>query len=144
MEDVMHYRSLPQLALTFLLLSAVAPVGNAAEHSVGQSIRDATGLRFSSVESIIRRNVISTRTPYGFKIKSVDAASAGARAGLKSGDVLLEWDGKPIKSRKKLNDWLADAERGKPIPIIYARHKSHRSPTSRSPWHEVEATMTLD
>src|SRR5688572_2590223 len=118
-EAVMHHCSLPQIVLTFLLLSALAPIGRAAEQTVGKTIRDATGLRFKTVESVIRRNIISTRTPYGYKIKSVDVDSPGARAGLKAGDVLLEWDGKSIKSRKDLSEWLADAERGKPIPIKY-------------------------
>jgi hypothetical protein len=42
------------------------------KEDVDAIIRDATGLRFRVLESIIRRNIITTRTPYGFKIKSVD------------------------------------------------------------------------
>lgn len=140
----MHSRSLPRILLALVLLSAVAPrAESAAGRTAGQTIRDATGLRFKTVESIIRRNIISTSTPYGFKIKSVDADSPAARAGLRKGDVLLEWDAKPIKSRTEFSQWLDDAERGKPVAIRYARLKSDRTLGSRRPWKEIEGTMTL-
>lgn len=143
MEALMTTRWLLHIILTFGLLSAVTPLGIAAERTATRTIRDATGLRFKAVESVIRRNIISTRTPHGFKIKSVDADSPAAKAGLKKNDVLLEWDGKPIESRKDFSQWLTDAERGKPIAIKYARLKSDRTLGSRKPWREVATTMTL-
>ncbi len=114
------------------------------KEDVDAAIRTATGLRFRVLESVIRRNITSTRTPYGFKVRSVDGDSPASRAGLKKGDVLLEWDGRPIKSRADLKKWLDEAERGVEIPIKYARLKEKRRALDRHPWVEHEGTITLD
>jgi membrane-associated protease RseP (regulator of RpoE activity) len=122
---------------------ATTCLANATDEDVDAAIRSATGLRFRTLESIVRRNIISTRTPYGFKIKSVDADSAGAAAGLKKGDVLLEWDGRPLKSRADLKQWLDEAQPGVEIPIKYARLKEKRRLLDRRPWVEHTSTITL-
>jgi membrane-associated protease RseP (regulator of RpoE activity) len=123
--------------------AVVASDDQAQKVDVDDVIRNATGLRFRVVESVIRRNIISTRSPYGYKIRSVDADSPASRAGLKKGDVLLEWDSQPIKSRKDLAKWIDDAERGAAIAIKYARLKDRRSALDRRPWVEHEGTITL-
>jgi S1-C subfamily serine protease len=119
---------------------AAAPLSQTA----GEAIRKATGLRLSVLESVIRRNIISTRTPYGYKVRSVDDDSPGSRAGLKPGDVLLEWDGQPIKSRTELRRWIDESERGAAIPIKYARLKQPRRLLDRKPWVEHEGSIMLD
>jgi S1-C subfamily serine protease len=124
--------------------TSVAQTGDAKKPSgdLDDAIRNATGLRFRVIESVIRRNIISTSTPYGYKIRSVDADSPAARAGLKKGDVLLTWDGQPIKSRKDLRNWIDAAEANAEIPIHYARLKANRNALDRHPWQEHEGVIT--
>jgi serine protease Do len=44
-----------------------------------------------------------------------------ARAGLKSGDVIVEFDGKPVKSPKQLTEYVADSPVGKVAQLKYVR-----------------------
>ena len=113
----------------------------AADHA--ESIRHATGLRFAVFESYIRRNIIRTRTPYGLKIKAVDAESPGARSGLEKGDILLKWNGEPVRKLEPLRTWI-DKSRGerKPVKITVARRKKKAPRWSRRPWETIETTIT--
>jgi len=44
-----------------------------------------------------------------------------AKAGLKSGDVITEFEGKPVKSPKELTELVADSPVGKPAQLKYVR-----------------------
>lgn len=67
-------------------------------------VRERLGIELSVTSSLVRRRITSTRTPYGFLIAKVAPDSAGARAGLMAGDVVLEWDGMPIRTVQELAD----------------------------------------
>jgi len=110
-----------------------------ATAAAATTIRDAIGLEFAVGESLLRRSIISTRTPYGFKIRSVAADTSAARAGLRKGDVLLEWDGKPIRTIRELQAWVSDAKPGTRVPVLYARRQMLRRP----PWQEASAEIEL-
>ena len=47
--------------------------------------------------------------------------SPAARAGLRSGDVIVEFDGKPVKSPKQLTEYVADSPVGKVAQLKYVR-----------------------
>ncbi|MHC5023082.1 MAG: PepSY domain-containing protein [Planctomycetota bacterium] len=113
-----------------------------ATPTAAQEIRDRTGLRFSVLESRIRRRMIRTRTPYGLKISSIDRGSPGALAGLQPGDVLLEIDGRPIDTLERLRERLRAGAPGEAVPIHYARLRPERTIFTRHPWQEHDATLT--
>jgi serine protease Do len=50
-----------------------------------------------------------------------DAASPAATAGLRSGDVIVEFDGKAVKSPKQLTEMVGDTAVGKSVPVKYLR-----------------------
>jgi serine protease Do len=48
-------------------------------------------------------------------------SSPAAKAGLRSGDVIVEFDGKPVKSRRELTQVVADTPVGKAASVKYVR-----------------------
>ncbi len=53
--------------------------------------------------------------------------SPAATAGLESGDIIVEFDGKPVKSPKQLTEMVADTNVGKSVPLKYFRDGQVRS-----------------
>ena len=107
-------------------------------------VREFSGIDFAVLESYIRRSLASgSKMNYGFKIRRVAESSAAAKAGLRKGDILLEWDGKPVRRVAKLCVWMAEARKdGKTLIIKYARLK-RTSIFDRYPWKVAEATIKL-
>jgi membrane-associated protease RseP (regulator of RpoE activity) len=124
-------------------LRAAGPDGTVRSVASAVMVRRATGLTFSVLESYLRRRIISTDTPYGLKIRSVADGSPAARAGLASGDVLLSWDGRPIRTPRQLARLIHAAEPGTTVTVVSARLRADRSIWSRHPWEEREATMEM-
>jgi serine protease Do len=50
-----------------------------------------------------------------------DANSPAARAGLRSGDIVIEFDGKSVKSPKQLTELVADTPVGRAVSVKYVR-----------------------
>jgi serine protease Do len=53
--------------------------------------------------------------------------SPAAQAGLESGDVIVEFDGRPVKNPKHLTEMVADTAVGKSVPLKYFRDGQVRS-----------------
>lgn len=71
-----------------------------------ESIHEQLGLHFSVFESYVRRSIISTRTPYGLKIRYVAPESLAAVAGLRAGDIVMRVDGRPLRTLAGLAEKL--------------------------------------
>jgi serine protease Do len=56
-----------------------------------------------------------------------DAASPAAKAGLRSGDIIVEFDGKGVKSPKQLSEIVADTPVGQSVKIKYLRDGQART-----------------
>lgn len=106
-------------------------------------IRQAFGLTFAVVESILRRNLVSTDTPYGFKIKHVDPGSAAAHAGLEKGDIVLKWDGEALHKIVQIRQWLARAKPGAKVPVRYSRRRKDAKLGDRKRWIDRAAVLLL-
>ncbi|PYP88815.1 MAG: peptidase [Blastocatellia bacterium AA13] len=50
-----------------------------------------------------------------------DPSAPAAKAGLRSGDVIVEFDGRPVKSPKNLTEFVAETPIGKVVPLKYVR-----------------------
>jgi membrane-associated protease RseP (regulator of RpoE activity) len=58
----------------------------------------------------------------GALLKSVTPPGAAAdKAGLVGGDVIISFDGKPVKSQDQLNDLLSETPVGKTVDVVYMR-----------------------
>ena len=58
----------------------------------------------------------------GVLITRVEKDSPAARAGLKTGDVIVEMAGKPVKESKDIHEALADLKKGDSVAITVVRH----------------------
>lgn len=122
-------------------IAPTAPVASPLEDGgVHAKITAETGLTFSVLGSLVRRSIISTDSPYGFAVKSVRAGSRGDRAGISRGDILLKWDGRPIRTLETLWEWIGEEESGAEVSIETARRKPTRSILDRHPWetHDLQ------
>lgn len=132
--------------VTSTLLLALAFVSTPdcrAADTHSEKVHRLTGLQFSVLESRIRRSIISTSTPYGLKIRAVDADSPAAGAELKRGDILMRWDGKPIRNVSDIHDWILAAEPADLVDVEFSRLNRNVPIWSRHPWRSLEATIEL-
>lgn len=136
-RDIAGHTSAPPEAIA----AERAPDERQRDPSAADEIRERTGLTFAVLESKIRRRIISTDTPYGFKIRRVAPDTPAARAGLTRGDVLLTLDGEPIRTLRGLRRQLRAAPDAAPLPISFARLKPHRTIFTRRPWEMHEGVI---
>ncbi len=113
------------------------------EPLAGSELRDRLGVEFAVLESKIRRSIIPTRTHYGFKIRSVAKGSPAERAGWRRGDILLEWNREPIHTIEGLRDAVRGSSEDVASAFRLARRKQGAPPWSRSPWEEIDGTVSL-
>ena len=64
----------------------------------------------------------------GVLLRSVTPPGAAAdKAGLVGGDVIISFDGKPVKSQDELNDLLSETPVGKTVDVVYMRDGETKS-----------------
>lgn len=64
----------------------------------------------------------SVKAGEGVLITGVEKDTPAAKAGLKSGDVIVEIAGKPVKESKDIHEALADLKKGDSVAITVVRH----------------------
>ena len=67
----------------------------------------------------------------GVAIPQVTEGSAADKGGLKSGDVILEFDGEPVESETQFRNLVASRKPGKPVQIVVWRDGKRKSLTVR-------------
>jgi S1-C subfamily serine protease len=63
----------------------------------------------------------------GILVNQVMPKSPAEAAGLKTGDVILSVDGKPIKDSRQLQRLIGEAEIGRTIDVVVLREKTRRT-----------------
>ena len=140
---------IPAIALVLALAPATAPVP-VQESPAWVELQEArrvvhaqTGLRFSWLASLLRRSVVSTDTPWGLRVRAVAAGSPADTAGLREGDIVLEWNGAPLRSLTGLGRRVETAPPGARFELVVARRDADASWLTRDPWSELRATLEL-
>ncbi len=64
----------------------------------------------------------SVKAGEGVLITGVEKDTPAAKAGLKSGDVIVEMAGKPVKESKDIHKALAELKKGDSVAITVVRH----------------------
>ena len=101
---------------------------NAAENVIDQLIkfgetkRGWLGVRIQEVSKEIAE-VEKLKKPEGALVASVGKNSPAEKAGIKAGDIILEFDGKKINTMKKLPNVVAATEVGKSVELKIWRNK---------------------
>ena len=81
--------------------------------------------------------------PHGLKIRQVFSDSPAAKAGLKEGDILMSWAGRPLKSISDIQLWLALAEPGQDVAIEYWKLDPTVWKMNPNRWNDAEAVIDL-
>ena len=88
----------------------------------GETKRGWLGVRIQEVTKEIA-DVEKLKKPEGALVASVGQNSPAEKAGIKAGDIILEFDGKKINTMKKLPNVVASTEVGKSVEIKIWRNK---------------------
>jgi len=89
----------------------------------GETKRGWLGVRIQYVTEEIA-NVEGLSKPRGALVASVAKNSPSDKAGIKSGDIILEFNGTPIKEMKELPKIVAQTEVGKTVEVKVWRNKT--------------------
>ena len=88
----------------------------------GETKRGWLGVRIQEVTKEIA-DVEKLKKPEGALVASVGENSPAEKAGIKAGDIILEFDGKKINTMKKLPNVVASTEVGKSVELKIWRNK---------------------
>jgi serine protease Do len=88
----------------------------------GETKRGWLGVRIQEVTKEIA-DVEKLKKPEGALVASVGQKSPAEKAGIKAGDIILEFDGKKINTMKKLPNVVASTEVGKSVELKIWRNK---------------------
>ena len=88
----------------------------------GETKRGWLGVRIQEVTKEIAE-VEKLKKPEGALVASVGQNSPADKAGIKAGDIILEFDGKKINTMKKLPNVVASTEVGKSVELKIWRNK---------------------
>ncbi len=86
----------------------------------GETRRGWLGVHIQDVTDEVAGR-LAMGAPRGALVAGVDDAGPAAAAGLQSGDVILEFDGKPVTAMHDLPRMVADEAVGKAVPLIVLR-----------------------
>lgn len=132
------FKTLPIFTCVFLLLLGCAAKSVQAE--VG-----FLGLEIQGFDQKISK-LLGQINQSGVLVKNVAVGEAGAIAGFRRGDLIVEFNGVKIKNLEALLKAVAKTKIGQKIPVIVLRHnrkvklglKSHRRPAS---WQKVSGSF---
>src|SRR5262245_24972011 len=138
--------SLSTLVLSLVMAAPAAAVARPQEDPEQQAataIKKSLGVELNVAESKLRRSIIRTKMPYGFKISTVEKNSLADKAGWREGDIILKWDDQPLKTLTDLNDGVQKSKGRVAGKFRLARYKKNVSIWSRQPWEYVEGKIEI-
>jgi serine protease Do len=95
----------------------------------GRVTRGYLGVTLNDVTPAVARAVGYTGKEGAIVNDLAKEDAPAAKAGLRSGDVIVEFDGKPVKSPKQLTEMVADTTVGKMVQVKYVRDSQVRTTT---------------
>jgi serine protease Do len=117
------------LLCAFVLASSVAPAGAAygqtqdsqdSPETIVRSLQVGRGARIGvSVQDLDEAAAKEGRN--GVLVESVDSGSPGDKAGLKSGDTIVEFDGDRVRSARQFQRLVQESPMGRPVEMIVSR-----------------------
>jgi len=108
------------VGIGFSIPSALAEPVLKQLREFGKTRRGWLGVRIQAVNEEIAES-FGLKKPRGALIAKVNDDEPAARAGLKAGDIILEFDGKKVPDVRKLQRIVADTEINRDVPIVVWR-----------------------
>jgi serine protease Do len=87
----------------------------------GKISRGMLGIRIQSVSDEIAES-LSMKTPYGALVVEIDPGEAGDKAGVQVSDIIIEYNGKEIKTSNKLPRLVAETPIGSKVKLKVLRN----------------------
>jgi serine protease Do len=94
----------------------------------GKVTRGQLGVRIQPISGELAKS-FGLKDAKGALIAAVDADSAAAKAGLKAGDVIVEYDGKPVEEFSALPPLVAATKPGEKASVVYLREGKEQKTT---------------
>ncbi|MEW6555960.1 MAG: Do family serine endopeptidase [Elusimicrobiota bacterium] len=94
--------------------------------SKGKVDRGFLGVNIKKVDEVIARQS-QLKAPAGVLVENVLENTAADKAGIKRGDIILEFDGKKIDTPEKLQDTVAAAPPNKKVDVVIWRDGSQKT-----------------
>ena len=122
---------------------------NAAERIIedlkddGQVSRGWLGVRIQPVTDEIAEG-FGLEEPMGALVAKVEEESPASQAGLKAGDVILEWDGAEIARFKDLSRAVAETSAGEEVEVVLWRNGAEEALTVETGHFDEEQVAALD
>jgi serine protease Do len=117
------------LLCAFVLASSGAPAGAAhgqrqdsqdSPETIVRALQSARGARIGvTVQDLDEAAAKEARN--GVLVETVDAGGPGDKAGLKSGDTIVEFDGDRVRSARQFQRLVQESPMGRPVEIIVSR-----------------------
>lgn len=96
----------------------------------GKTRRGWIGVRIQSVTEDIADS-LGLKTAHGALVASITEGGPAQSTSLKPGDIIIEFNGRPIKEMRELPRVVAETPIGKPVPLTYWRDgKEHKTEVS--------------
>jgi len=109
-------------------------------HFMGFQKRAYLGVDLQELDADLS-GYFQTKEGSGVLVTRVESDSPAMRGGLKSGDVITEFDGKKVNSAEGLRDALADVKDGASVGITVLRHGKEQKLTLKPEQSEGDLRM---
>lgn len=80
----------------------------------------------------------------GVRIDSVDPGSAAERAGIKAGDIVVEYDGERVRSARQFTRLVQETPEGRQVPMALMRDGKHQTLTATPEARAMTWNMSID
>ena len=100
-----------------------APAQAPRTHSAGAGIQQVPYLGVAGEDlDADRRQALKVKEDHGIVVTMVSEGAAAEKAGLKKGDVILEYNGHAVESFEQLRGLIQDSPAGKPVKVVISRN----------------------
>jgi membrane-associated protease RseP (regulator of RpoE activity) len=133
------------------VVTAIAGLGAQAASPPGQPVEarelialDGRGSRLGVMVRDLEDADLSAAPNGGVRIDEVDAGGPADKAGLKPGDVVIEYDGERVRSARQFSRLVQETPEGRPVPMAVVRNGQRESLTATPEARALALNVDID
>jgi serine protease Do len=131
------------MAVVSAAAQGAQPPRNEEERAARREVRVLDG-RGSRLGVMVQDVEPSDAKTAGVKVESVDPDSPAERAGVRSGDVVVEFDGERVRSARQFTRLVQETPDGRPVPLVVTRDGTRQTLTATPEARAFSWTMDID